>query len=387
MARFTKPWRLVLVVLALMLAIPITSCSTAPAATPTTAATAKAATTSAAANTPAAATTSAAAAASKAAPAADPAQKEFYNGKTLTIMVPQKAGGSSDTASRILTKYLTRELGVKVMVENDDAASGRVARNKFFNQVKADGLTLFIEPSGASMGDWAMGTEGISYDITKLNYLGGLPRAPQVLTTSAKGPYKTIQDVMNTKDELKFPGMAPGSLTTLASVAACEILGLKNAKVVPGFTGATERGLALMQGQVQIAIYTMEYSTPQAKEGNMNILAQFLPERDKNYPNIPALGDIVKLTDYHRSLLAAIMPDITQVEVPPGTPAERVQYLRGVFSKIFADKEFQAEYTKAMGDWLGPMTGDDILKIANGVAKDKPSFVKAYDELNKKYLK
>jgi len=63
-------------------------------------------------------------------------------------------------------------------VENQTSASGLVARNNFYNTAKPDGLNLLLEPTGSIMGDWAMSSSGVNYDITKLQYLGGLNGVP-----------------------------------------------------------------------------------------------------------------------------------------------------------------------------------------------------------------
>jgi tripartite-type tricarboxylate transporter receptor subunit TctC len=317
---------------------------------------------------------------------ADPSLKSFYAGKLLKITVPQKPGANTDTIARIAAKYLAKSLGVKGAVENVTSASGLVARNNFYNTAKPDGLNLLMEPHGSIMGDWAMSSSGVNYDITKLHYLGSLKRGPMVITASPKGPYKTIQDMMNSKTELKFAAMAPGSLITLSNMAAAEILGL-NAKIITGYTGATERALAIAQGEVAGAVVQVEWAEIQAKEGQLTILVQIRADRDSNYIDTPSLGDVVKLTDYHKSLLAAVIPDGTMVAAPPGTPADKVQFLRDIFAAIFADKGFQGDIVKAMPPWLGALSGDDVTNIANNVAKNKPKFVNAYADLTKKYVK
>jgi tripartite-type tricarboxylate transporter receptor subunit TctC len=326
------------------------------------------------------------AAATPAASTAVSSLKDFYDGKLVKITVPQKAGATSDIIARIAGKYLAKNLDVKVAVENVTSASGLVARNNFYNTAKADGLNLLLEPTGSVMGDWAMGSSGVNYDITKFQYLGGLKRGPLVITASPKGPYKTIQDMMKSKTELKFASMAPGSLITLSNMAAIDILGL-NAKIIAGYTGATERALAISQGEVAGAVYNMEWAATQAKEGQLAILVQIRADRDSNYKDTPALGDLVKLTDHHKSLLAAVVPDGTMVAAPPATPADKVQFLRDSFAAVFADKEFQAEIAKVLPPWLGAWSGNEVDKIADDVAKNKTNFVNAYADLTKKYVK
>jgi tripartite-type tricarboxylate transporter receptor subunit TctC len=169
-------------------------------------------------------------------------------------------------------------------------------------------------------------------------------------------------------------------------MAAIDILGI-NAKIVTGYAGATERALAIAQGEVAGAVYNMEWAATQAKEGQLAILVQIRADRDSNYKDTPALGEIVKLNDHHKSLLAAVVPDGTLVAAPPATPADKVKFLSDSFAAVFADKNFQAEIVKVLPPWLGTWSGIEVDKLADTVASNKPRFASAYADLTKKYVK
>lgn len=315
------------------------------------------------------------------------ATADFYQGKLVTIIVPHRPGTGTDTGARIIAKYLAEKLDAKVMVENPAAASGVPAINGFFNKTKADGLHLLFTPTGKVMGYWAMGQKSITYDdITSLQYLGGTKRGPLVITAGPKGPYKTIQDMMKSDKQLKFASIAPGSTITLANLIAVETLGL-NAQIITGFKGSAERALNIQQGQVDGSVFPAEWSAVQAKKGQLNMLVQITAEQDPYYKDIPALGDLVKLTDYHKTLLSTVIPDGPFMAAPPATPADRVQFLKDNLAAVLADKDFQAEINKVMPPWLGAWSAEEVAQIARDVVKSKPNFKKAFGDLTKKYIK
>ena len=53
--------------------------------------------------------------------------QEFPPKKTITIVVGFSAGGSADSAARIIAKKLSEDLGQNVIVDNKPGAGGNIA--------------------------------------------------------------------------------------------------------------------------------------------------------------------------------------------------------------------------------------------------------------------
>ena len=85
--------------------------------------------------------------------------------------------------------------------------------------------------------------------------------------------------------------------------------------------------------------------------------------------------------------MKAIYQEARAWSVPPGTPADRVQYLRDIFSNILKSKEFVQTAKGFAGDeWMGIWTGDVIQKQAVELQKSSKELAKIYKELIKKYV-
>jgi len=76
------------------------------------------------------------------APAQD-AEKAFYAGKTVRMMVGSGVGGGYDVFSRLIAPYLSKTLGTTVIVENVPGAGGLVAMNKLY-VAPPDGLQISL---------------------------------------------------------------------------------------------------------------------------------------------------------------------------------------------------------------------------------------------------
>src|SRR5262245_16394489 len=69
------------------------------------------------------------------------AEKAFFAGKTVRMVVGSATGGGYDVYARLITPYLSRALGATVIVENQPGAGGLISLNRLY-VTEPDGLTL-----------------------------------------------------------------------------------------------------------------------------------------------------------------------------------------------------------------------------------------------------
>jgi tripartite-type tricarboxylate transporter receptor subunit TctC len=107
-----------------------------------------------------------------------------FPSRAVRILVPYSAGGTSDTASRLVAEPLSRQLGQPVYIENRGGAGGLSATEAFFN-MPADGYTLLV---GAA-GPFAVipPTRPVSYSVERdVLPLGTIWRSPQLFAVSPR---------------------------------------------------------------------------------------------------------------------------------------------------------------------------------------------------------
>ena len=73
---------------------------------------------------------------------ADAVEATYYEGKTLRILVSSGTGGGTDTAARLVSRFIGKYLpgNPKVMVQNMPGGGGTIANNYFANEMKAGRL-------------------------------------------------------------------------------------------------------------------------------------------------------------------------------------------------------------------------------------------------------
>src|SRR5262245_60310353 len=74
---------------------------------------------------------------------AQDAEKAFYAGKTVRMIVGSGVGGGYDVFSRLIAPYLAKTLGTTVIVENQPGAGGLVALNRLA-VAPPDGLQISL---------------------------------------------------------------------------------------------------------------------------------------------------------------------------------------------------------------------------------------------------
>jgi tripartite-type tricarboxylate transporter receptor subunit TctC len=74
---------------------------------------------------------------------APPVAAQTYPSRTITIVVPFPAGGSTDAIGRILSEHMQASLGQSVIIENAGGAGGSVGVGRVA-RAAPDGYTLDI---------------------------------------------------------------------------------------------------------------------------------------------------------------------------------------------------------------------------------------------------
>ncbi|MEW6671335.1 MAG: tripartite tricarboxylate transporter substrate binding protein [Thermodesulfobacteriota bacterium] len=173
-------------------------------------------------------------------------------GKTLTLVVPFSAGGSTDTAARNLAPYLEKVLGIPVEVVDKPGAGSQVGVTYALSQ-KPDGYTIFYANLPAPMTMWLNPDRKTVFKSKKDFTLLGIHLSdPGAIAVQYDGPYKSMKDLV---DAAKAnPGKLKAATTGLLSDDHFAIIdvektaGIKFATV--HFDSNPERDTALMGGKI-----------------------------------------------------------------------------------------------------------------------------------------
>ena len=104
-----------------------------------------------------------------------------YPSRPVTIVVPFPAGGTTDTAARILIEGMRPSLGQPLIIENIGGGGGTLGVTRAVN-AKPDGYTLSMGQWGSHVGNGA--TYNLPYDLlTALDPISLLVSTPLWIVT------------------------------------------------------------------------------------------------------------------------------------------------------------------------------------------------------------
>src|SRR5687768_16591319 len=145
------------------------------------------------------------------APLGTQAQSNYYEGKTIRIIVGLAAGGGFDTYARAIGRHLGKHVpgNPNVIVDNMTGAGGIVMMNYLYKVAKPDGLTLG-HFNGAIVLGQVLGQQGIEFDSRKFEYLGAAAKEDVVCAVTKASGITSIDSWRAAKAPVKLGGVAPG---------------------------------------------------------------------------------------------------------------------------------------------------------------------------------
>jgi tripartite-type tricarboxylate transporter receptor subunit TctC len=299
--------------------------------------------------------------------------ESFFAGKTITMIVGLAPGGGFDTYTRLIARHLGKHVpgNPNVVVENMVGAGSLVATNHVFNVAPKDGTVI-----GAFHGNMLLlqllGGEGVQFEATKFEFLGG-PGPDNILcVVSERSGLKTLGEVQTPGGrQLILGGTAPGASTDDVAAVMAEALNV-NVRIVRGYGGTSEIRLAMEQGEVDgMCGWSWESARTSNSDdfatGRIIPVVQFTdaPIADMPVAGVPLARDLAANDEARQLLQAGVQAPsrtIRPYALPPGTPKERVDALREAFTATFKDPAFLEEARSAKLA-LNPMTGEEFTGV------------------------
>lgn len=281
-------------------------------------------------------------------PAVPSVAADFYEGKTITIVVGFSSGGTYDQMARFYARHMGRYIPGRptIIVNNMPGAGSLIATAHIANAAPKDGTRLGIV-GGGTVWEHVLGNPRVTYDARRFQWIGAKSPDNVVCAIWTSAPVKTIEDVKRT--EIVVGATGPGSRTVLIPRALNELAGTRF-KIVSGYPGGAEIYIAMEKGEVHgycgWAMGAIRRTAgAHLKEGRINVLAQFVPTRDKELPSVP-LGTELASSETGKGVMEFIASDAMlswPMFAAGGVPAERIGELRRAFDTMLKDPAVLAE--------------------------------------------
>ena len=316
------------------------------------------------------------------------AEVNFFQGKTIRIVVGTSPGGGFDVYSRTLARHMGRYTAgnTNFIVENMPGAGHRIAANHVYKIARPDGLTIGNFFGGLLVGQ-VLGYSGIEFDAVKFEYIGvpvkdnpvcALTKASGITSyerwSAAKAPVKLGA---TGADDLMLYGI-PKILHAALGVPV---------QVVAGYKGTSDIRLAAESGELAGGCWGWESIRSTWRNaidsGDVNVVLQTVPKSQPELVKIPLAIDMAK-TEEGRQLIQIGIHNVSAITrpyvLPPGTPKDRVQILRKALADTLKDQDFLAE-VKKLNFAVDPISGEELEGIIHGLFKMKPETLAKLKEI------
>ena len=306
---------------------------------------------------------------------------EFYNGKTVRIVVGYAPGGGYDFYARVIARHMGKHIpgNPAFIVENMPGAGSLVSANHLYKIAKADGLTIG-HFNGSLFQLKAMGQKEIEFDSTKFEYVGSVAKVEVACGFSKASGIDSVEKWLAVKSAPRMGATAPGTGGHDVSRILNATLGLPM-QMVLGYKSTGDMRVAVERRELNGLCTGWESFKSLWKQsiesGDLIMVLQATPKPHPDLLKIPLAINLAKTED-SRELIQVGIHNVTAISrpfiLPPNTPKERVQLLRKAFTATMSDSEFLADAEKSNLD-LSPLSGEELEKNIHALIKASPSLL------------
>lgn len=222
------------------------------------------------------------------------AAAQSYPVKPIRIISGQPTGNSSDFAIRAIAPVMSNNLGQPVLVENRQAAGGRLAAEAVKN-APPDGYVLLLSASSAMVSATYLVKDVPYQTLTDFTPITKLLTVPTVVAIHSSIPAQTFPELLNYAR--KFPGKLAFGSTGFGTVfhMTGEMLAIDHGIQwlhVPyssGGLGVVVTDLA--SNRIQVFFPSISSLAPVLKGGNVKVIAVLDKQRLKLLPDVPAINE------------------------------------------------------------------------------------------------
>ena len=309
-------------------------------------------------------------------------QSNFYDGKTIRIIVGFSPGGGYDALARMLSRHMPKYIPghPTILVENMTGAGSLLAANHIFKVAKPDGLTMGHFSGGFAYSQ-VMGQPGIEFDVQKFVFVGAVARDESAIALTKASGITSMEKWFAAKTPVKLGTTGPGAFGTDNVIKVVKAALNLPIQIISGYKGTADMRLAAESGEIDGSTWgwdSMRGTWQKAIEsGTVVVVLKTVPKPFPDLSRVPLAIDFAKTAEAKQLIEFGIHypSKITKtLALPPGTPNDRAQILQKALQESVKDSEFIAEADKAKIG-LAPVSADEMRKTVEGIFKLDPGLL------------
>jgi tripartite-type tricarboxylate transporter receptor subunit TctC len=279
---------------------------------------------------------------------AQDAEKAFYAGKTVRMIVGAGVGGGYDIFSRLIAPYLAKSLGTTVIVENQPGAGGLIALNRLY-MAPPDGLQVSLSNGTSAAFAQLTGDQSARFDLAKFTYLATVGAPPGLWLVGPESPIREVRQAIGAKMRWRWASSGATSGLGIGAAFTCEALKL-DCHVVQGYKGSADAGLAVTRGEMD-ALYVPESSANNFVKAKQNwALATISRSKSRFFQDRPTIFETAAM-DADGTWVMDFLANVEKLGriliAPPGISPQRLAYLQEAVKRTLHDPQLIADGERA----------------------------------------
>jgi len=223
-----------------------------------------------------------------------PAHAQQWPERSVTVVVPFAAGGTTDLFARILAQNMEKNLGKPFVVENKPGAGGNIGTT-FVAKAAPDGYTIEVGTVSTHAINPSL-YKNLAHDTVKeFQPVSLISRVPNILVLNKDFPVKSVQELIDyakaNPGKVTYGSSGSGTSIHLAAELFQQRTGTKMTHVP--YRGSGELVAAMLGGHINLAFDNMPISWPHAKTGELKALGVTSPERSPAAPDLATIGEVI----------------------------------------------------------------------------------------------
>ncbi len=291
-----------------------------------------------------------------------PVAAQTYPSKPVRMIVPSAPGSGPDLIARLVAQKLGESLGRQVVTDPRPGAGGSIGA-EIAAKSPPDGYTLIMGSAGSHSVTPALYRK-LSYDAQKdFAPITLVSSAPNILIVHPSLPVKSVKELIAIArarpGDLTFGSGGNGSTAHLSGELFRSMANIKMVHVP--FKGAPSAVLAVMTGEVSLAILNLPPALPHVRSGKLKALGVSTPKRSSAVPDLPTIAE-AGLPGYDAGTWYGLL-------APAGTSAEIITRLNTETVKILRTDDMKKRIAAEGGEIAGGTPAEFAALIKRDIEK------------------
>jgi len=259
-----------------------------------------------------------------------------YPSKTIKIIVPSKAGGSTDTTARLFIDAAKKYWKGADFIVIDRGGAGGLIGFSAEQRARPDGYTIGMMFTPQFVAHIV--SKKAKYTINSFKVVGNIAEDPEIIVVNSSSPIKTL-------DELKAAAKAKTLTAAVNGIGSDDFLAAKDFEAKAGVhfnllptKGSTEQKAAVLGNHVEVAFMNLSQMLAQQKAGKVRIIAILSKKRSKIAPKIAT-----SIEQGYNVLMRATRGMIMSAKIKKSIQDKIID----LFTKVTNDASFKAKAKKS----------------------------------------